>query len=208
MTEMATAPTASARATTATTVDLARHTVRAVDLSALVFVTVAAAVVVTVVGAIDAAAVGPTAKACSGALAAAATVALRDPARDLLAAMPTSPRVRLLQRSALIVPAALVAAALVDALARRPVDGPVVAMADIESVLALVCVGVATTACCARRRPDAASSTGAAVALGWSTAATFLPDRGAWWWSLWSTHPWAVVVVAAAVTWVASAERR
>lgn len=208
MAEMVTAPTAPARATTAATVDLARHTARAVDLSALVVVTVLAGLVVTAVGAIDAAAVGPTAGACGGALAAAATVALRDPARDLLAAVPTSPRLRLLQRGTVIIPATLVAALLVGALTQRSVDGPVVVLAGVESVLALVCVGFAASACCSRRWPDAAPSTGAAVALGWSTAFAFLPDRRAWWATLWSTHPWAVIVVAAVVTWIASAERR
>ncbi len=200
-------PTTAARATAARTIGVVRHTAHAVELSALLFVSAAAALTVVAVGAIDTAAVGPTARACGGALAAAATVALRDQARDLLAATPTSPRVRLLQRSALIIPATLLAAMLVDALARRSVDVPVVAVSGIESVLALVCVGFAATACCTRRWPDAASSTGAAVALGWSTASAFLPDRGAWWSSLWSTHPWAVIVVAAAITWTASTER-
>ena len=197
-----------ARANAAPVTDVVRHTAHAVELSALGFVTTAAAVAVTAVGAIDAAAVGPTAQACGGALAAAATIALRDPARELLSASPTSPRARLLQRCMLIGPAALVAAALVDALARRSLDGPLVAVSGLESVLALVCVGVATTACCARRCVGPSSSAGAAVALGWSTASTFLPDGGAWWWSLWRTHPWAVIATAAATVWIASAERR
>ena len=202
------APTTTARTTALLGTDVVRHTARAVDVSALLFVSAAAALTVVAVGAIDTAAVGPTARVCGGALAASATVALRDQGGDLLAATPTSPRVRLLQRSALIIPATLLAATLVDALARRSVDGPLVAVSGIESVLALVCVGFAATTCCGRRWPDVASSTGAAVVLGWSTASAFLPDSGAWWSSLWSTHPWAVVVAAAAITWIASAERR
>ena len=200
---MATAPM-----TTGPIAELARHTARAVDLSALVVVTAAAAVTVTAVGAIDTAAVGPTVRACGGALAAAAAVALRDPARDLLAAVPTSPRVRLVQRGALIAVATLAAATLVGALAQRQVDGPVVSLSGIGSVMALMCVGFAATACCARRWPDTAPSTGAAVALGWSMASAFLPGRGAWWWSVWSTDPWAVAVVAVTITGIAATERR
>lgn len=194
-------------ATAPMTTDLVRLTARAVDLSALAFVTVAGALTIVAVGALDRAAVGPTAQACGGALAAAAALALRDPARELLDAVPMSPRLRLLQRSAVIVPSTLLAALLLGVLAQRSVGGSSFVVSGVESVLALVGVGIAATACCARRWPDAAPGAGAAVALGWSTASTFLPATGGWFWSAWTTHPWIVIVTTAALTWLASTDR-
>lgn len=187
------------------TTDLVRHTARAVDLSTLVFVTGAAAAIIAGVAMIDHAAVAPTAQACSGALAAAAAIALRDPARELLAAAPMSPRLRMLQRSALIVPATLVASTLLGVLAHRSIGGPVVELFGLESLLALVVAGFATTACCARRWPDTAAGAGAALALAWATVPMFAPGSGTWWWTLWASHPWVVIVAAAAITWRASA---
>ncbi|MDQ2679144.1 MAG: hypothetical protein M3Y51_10415, partial [Actinomycetota bacterium] len=113
----------------------------------------------------------------------------------------------LVQRSAVIVPSALLAALLLGALAHRSVGGSVVTASGVESVLALVSTGFAATACCARRWPDAASGAGAAVVLCWSTASTFVPGPGSWWWSLWATDPWVVIVVASSVAWWACADR-
>lgn len=183
------------------TIDQVRLTARALDVSALVLVAAGAAVTLSVVGFLDTSAVVPTARVCGGALAAAATMALRDPARDLLEAVPTSARVRLLLRSVVLVPATLVAATLLGVLVHAWVGGPAVEFAGLESVLALTCAGFAATAVCARFNPGVAAETGAIVALGWSTLPTLMPSWGTELSALWLDHPRFVAAAALALTW-------
>jgi hypothetical protein len=186
------------------TIDQVRLTARALDASALVAVAAGAAVTLSIVGFLDSSAVIPTARVCGGALAAAATMALRDPARDLLAAVPTSARLRLLLRGVVLVPVTLAAATLLGVLVHAWVGGPAVEFAGLESVLALTCVGFAATAACARSNPGVAAEAGAIVALGWSTLPMLIPNWGTELSALWLDHPTFVGAAALALAWRAT----
>lgn len=133
-----------------------------------------------------------------GAMAAAVSLALDDPAHELLAASPTSERRRMLQRLGMTGAVALagwlatptVAALVTEAQVRRP---------TATSLVALAVVGVAGVAALQRRQQAAASSLGAAIPLAWVASRWFVPESLTDISSLWLDRPLPVAASAFAL---------
>jgi len=125
----------------------------------------------------------------AGILATVAVTALNDPADELLAAVPTGRLARRMLRLVAVGAVVLPAAAVASAIDAGPNAAP--------PVLALTAAGLAV----ATWLPPRGAAGAAAVPAGWLAAAQWLDglpaplrELAVWWF----THPWQVVVVAAA----------
>jgi hypothetical protein len=139
-----------------------------------------------------------------GVLSAAALLAFDDPAHALLAAVPTTVRRRHARRLALVGSCLAVCWGFVAVGGERTFDAwP--SSAGVR-LLALFATGMAAMVMCERRRPDVAATVGAVVPLVWAVGGQAIPASGivrsvA---DLWLVHPWAVVVVASSLAFVAA----
>ena len=137
----------------------------------------------------------------AAALAAAAAASLDDPAHELLSAMPTTSRRRVLHRLAIVVPA-VAASWVLAVLAMFRSEGGW----NLPALGALVALGVAVTCIAARTRPDAAAAIGVAAPLA-AAAAPWLLSRGDPLGSItqvWLEYPGPTITVAVGAAMVAT----
>jgi hypothetical protein len=135
----------------------------------------------------------------AAAIAAAAPASLDDSAHELLGAMPTTWRRRVLQRLVIVIPAVTVAWALA-VLAMFGTGGD----RRLPTLGALAALGVAVGLIAARTRPGAAAAIGVATPLAAVASRWLLPndDRLDSIGTLWAEHPWPTIfttLVAAAI---------
>jgi hypothetical protein len=140
-------------------------------------------------------------------LAAAVAIALEDPARPLLQAVPTRPIVRLTRRVALLAGATTLAVAAIAVCERVVGLSPTAELEHAAALVALAAFGMSVYAALSPTI-DHANEAAAGTILLW-VAAAFLPIalppdpvRMAW-----LHHPWIVTAAAAAVTVRATTHR-
>ncbi|MGV3759998.1 MAG: ABC transporter, partial [Actinomycetota bacterium] len=134
---------------------------------------------------------------------------LDDPARDLLAATPTTLARRRAHRLALLVPAVAASGAALVLIGHEAglVGGPVGSLAG--SLLALGAVGLLVARLVERRRPELTAAAGAGAPVTWVLTAAAGPGSGALGALThgWADHPWSWAA-AAALAWVAACRRQ
>jgi hypothetical protein len=133
-------------------------------------------------------------------IVAAAILGLDDPARDLLAALPTSLARRRLQRLVLLVPSALGAGAALLLGGRHLGLVLESATAALASLAALAALGMLAGRLAERRRIDLLAPVGAGASIAWALASAALPAHGLVGATAhgWADRPWPWVVAAAA----------
>ena len=140
-----------------------------------------------------------------GPLAAAATLAIADRARALLQPVPTSARIRLARRVAIVVPViALAVAALLGA--DRIVYSHSAITPTVPPLVALITAAVAVHAALSRRFSEHSSEAAATFAALWPVSAAMIPARVVpeTITMAWLIHPWPVIAAGIAVTFWAT----
>jgi hypothetical protein len=112
-------------------------------------------------------------------LVAAVLLGLDDPARDLLAALPSSPARRRLHRLALLAPSLLVAGGSLLAVGHHLDLVTVTVASGTASLAALAAWGLVAGSVAERRRPELVAPVAAGAPIAWVVTAAALPVDGA-----------------------------
>lgn len=139
----------------------------------------------------------------SALLVATALLGLDDPARDLLAALPTSPARRRAHRLVLLVPVLVGVASALLAVAHRLDLVTATVASGTASLAALVAWGLAAGRLVERWRPELVAPVAAGAPITWVLAAAALPVDGAVGdlAHAWAAQPWGWAA-AGAVAWL------
>lgn len=141
-------------------------------------------------------------------LAAAALLGLDDPARDVLAALPTTAARRRAHRLALLVPALAVAGAALLAVGRWSDVTSEPAGSVTATLAALTIAGLLVACLIERRRAELTAPAGAGAPVVWVLVATALPEAGMAGEVAhgWADRPWPWAA-AGALAWAVACRR-